>query len=287
VAAVIRHALSEGWLLLRQRGPVSAVLAFALAVPISLAGVGMSLQSWLGPAAAMSERASVVAVLLHPRLDREQRQLWMAEQAKAHPDWILSEVSRQDLVERLERWFPYLGELVEGGDASLPQLVEIETTDPESVGALERQSEVLAIGPRSSVQQLLGQVARGLGWTLGVLSGVLMAAAILLASVWVHLELYRHADEITIMRLVGATEPTIRGPFLVAVAVPGAVAGVLSVVGSVVIVRALSRLAETLGLPAVTLDGRLLALEVTAGLLLPLTAAALTLARHAGHEIAE
>lgn len=211
----------------------------------------------------------------------------MAEQAKAHPGWILSEVSRQDLVERLERWFPYLGELVEGGDASLPQLVEIETTDPESVGALERQSEVLAIGPRSSVQQLLGQVARGLGWTLGVLSGVLMAAAILLASVWVHLELYRHADEITIMRLVGATEPTIRGPFLVAVAVPGAVAGVLSVVGSVVIVRALSRLAETLGLPAVTLDGRLLALEVTAGLLLPLTAAALTLARHAGHEIAE
>jgi len=287
VAAVIRHALSEGWLLLRQRGPVSAVLAFALAVPISLAGVGMSLQSWLGPAAAMSERASVVAVLLHPRLNREQRQLWMAEQAKAHPGWILSEVSRQDLVERLERWFPYLGELVEGGDASLPQLVEIETTDPESVGALERQSEVLAIGPRSSVQQLLGQVARGLGWTLGVLSGVLMAAAILLASVWVHLELYRHADEITIMRLVGATEPTIRGPFLVAVAVPGAVAGVLSVVGSVVIVRALSRLAETLGLPAVTLDGRLLALEVTAGLLLPLTAAALTLARHAGHEIAE
>lgn len=211
----------------------------------------------------------------------------MAEQAEAHPDWVLSEVSRQDLVERLERWFPYLEELVEGGDASLPQLVEIETPDPESVGALEGQSEVLAIGPRSSVQQLLGRVARGLGWGLGVLSGILMAAAVLLVSVWVHLELYRHADEIIIMRLVGATEPTIRGPFLVAVAVPGAVAGVLSVIGSVVIVRGLSRLAETLGLPAVTLDGRLLILEAAVGLLLPLTAAALTLARHAGHEIAE
>ena len=122
---------------------------------------------------------------------------------------------------------------------------------------------------------------------MGVLSGILMAAAVLLVSVWVHLELYRHADEITIMRLVGATEPTIRGPFLVAVAVPGAVAGVLSVIGSVVIVRGLSRLAETLGLPAVTLDGRLLILEAAVGLLLPLTAAALTLARHAGHEIAE
>ena len=284
---MIRHALSEGWILLRQRGPVSAVLAFALAVPISLAGVGLSLQSWLGPAAAMSDQASVVAVLLHPRLDREHRQTWIAEQAAAHPEWVISQVSRQDLVERLERWFPYLGELVEGGDASLPQLVEIATRDPKSVGALEGQSEVLAVGPRSSVQQLLGRVARGLGWVLAGLSAILLAAAVLLASVWVHLELYRHADEITIMRLVGATEPTIRGPFLVAVAVPGAVAGALSVLGSILIVGSLSRLAETLGLPAVTIEGRLLALEATVGLVLPLTAAILTLARHAGHEIAE
>ncbi len=284
---MIRHGLSEGWLLLRQRGPVSTVLAFALAVPISLAGVGLSLYSWLRPAAAMSDQASVVAVLLHPRLDRAQRQEWIAEQAAAHPQWVITEVSHQDLVARLERWFPYLEELVEGGDASLPQLVEITTTEPESVGVLEGRPEVLAVGPRSSVQQLLGRAARGLGWVLAVLSGILMAAAVLLASVWVHLELYRHADEITIMRLVGATEPTIRGPFLVAVAVPGIVAGALSVAGSLAIVGGLSRLAETLGLPAVSIDIGLLALEAAVGLLVPVTAAALTLTRHAGHEIAE
>ena len=284
MAAVIRHALAEGWLLLRQRGAVSVVLALALAVPISLAGVGLSLHRWLGPVAAMSHQASVVAVLLHPRLDGEQRSNWINEEAEAHPEWVITEISREDLVERLERWFPYLEELVAGGDASLPPLVEIETTEPAGVAVLEGRSEVLAVGPRSSVQQLLGRVARGLAWVLAAMSGVLLTAAVLLASVWVHLELFRHADEISIMRLVGATEPTIRGPFLVAVAIPGAVAGGLSIVGSIVTVAGLSRLSTTLGLPAVTSGFEILALQAGAGLLLPLAAAAITLARHAADE---
>ncbi len=51
----------------------------------------------------------------------------MTAQATAHPDWSVTEVSQADLVDRLQMWFPYLEELVDNGDASLPPLLEIVT----------------------------------------------------------------------------------------------------------------------------------------------------------------
>lgn len=282
---MIRHTLAEGWVLLRQRIGVSLILALSLSVPISLAGVGLSLHLWLGPAAGMAEQASVVAVLLHPRLDHDARVQWINRETAVHPEWEITEVSREDLVDRLGRWFPYLEELVSDGDATLPPLVEIVTSEPDSIQVLENRSEVLAVGPRSSVQQLLSVVARRFSWGLAIVSGVLLAAAMLLASVWVHLELYRHADEIAFMRLVGATELTIRGPFLVAVGVPGAFAGALSIAGSLVIVVGLSRLATTVGLPAITMPVAILGLQVGAGVFLPLATAAYTLKRHAAEKL--
>jgi cell division protein FtsX len=133
VAAVIAHALAEGWLLLRHRGATSVVLALALAVPISLAGVGLTFDLWLQPVAVLSTQTGTVAVLLHPRLDDEARRAWIAGEAAAHPEWSLNEVSAEELAERLRRWFPYLDELLVSGDASVPPLIEIATTDPDSV----------------------------------------------------------------------------------------------------------------------------------------------------------
>jgi cell division transport system permease protein len=285
VAAVIRHAIAEGLVVLRQRAAVSVVLALALAVPIALAGVGLTLHHWLGPVADLSGEDSSVAVLLHPQLEPGERRRWVADVAAEHPDWTVSEVSSSELAERLQRWFPYLGDLMESGDAALPPLIEILTDDPGSVTALEGRPEVLAIGPRSSVQQTLGQVARRLALIVGVVSGVLLASALLLAAVWVHLELYRHADEVIIMRLVGATESTIRGPFLVAVTIPGVVAGVVAAVGSSVTVSGLSRLTSALGLSPMSMPPSIFVLQVASGALLPFLVAVITLARHSADAI--
>jgi len=280
VAAVIRHAFAEGLIVLRERAAVSVILALALGVPIALAGVGLTLHHWLGPVADLFGQKSSVAVLLHPQMESGERRRWIAELATDHADWTISEVSSSDLAERLQRWFPYLEDLMDSGDATLPPLVEILTDNPDSVTELEDRAEVLAIGPRSSIQQTLGRVARRLALIVGVVSFVLLAVAVLLAAVWVHLELYRHADEVIIMRLVGATEGTIRGPFLVAVAIPGLVAGVLSVVGSLVTVSGLSKLASALGLSAMSIPPSVLVLQLAAGVFLPLLAAVVTLARH-------
>ena len=277
---MIRHAIAEGLVVLRERSAVSVILALALGVPIALAGVGLTLHKWLGPVADLSGQKSSVAVLLHPQIESGERRRWIAELATDHPDWSVSEVSGSELAERLQRWFPYLEELMDSGDATLPSLVEILTDNPDLVTELEDRTEVLAVGPRSSIQQTLGLVARRLALIVGVISFVLLAVAVLLAAVWVHLELYRHADEVIIMRLVGATEGTIRGPFLVAVAIPGAVAGALSVAGSLTTVSGLSRLASALGLSAISVPPSVLVLQIAASVFLPLLAAVITLARH-------
>jgi cell division transport system permease protein len=287
VAAVIRHAIAEGMVVLRQRAAVSVVLALALGVPIALAGVGLSLHNWLRPVAGLSAEKSRVAVLLYPDVEPGERRRWVADRSAEHPEWQISEVSSTDLAERLQRWFPYLEGLLDSGEATLPPLVEILTDEPSSVAVLEGRPDVLAIGPRSSIQQTLGKVARRLALIVGIISCVLVAGACLLAAVWVHLELYRHADEITIMRLVGATEGTIRGPFLFAVAVPGTVAGVLSVVGSTATVRGLSRLTTALGLAEMSIPPEILGLQLACGILLPLLVAVVTLARHSTDAIEE
>lgn len=281
---MIHHSLNEGMLLLRQRAGVSAVLALALAVPIALAGVGMAVNRWLGPVAELSAQESSVAVLLHPQLDRDMRQRWVTVQAAAHPEWMITEVSPEELVERLGQWFPYLEDLVGTGDASMPPLIEIATSDRASLAALEDEAEVLAVGPQSSVQQLIGEVAGRLSWVVVSLSAILLSAAVLLAVVWVHLELYRHSDELTIMRLVGATEGTIRGPFVVAVGFTGLVAGVVAVFGSLVTTQGLSRMVTVLGLPEVVVTPAMVAMQLTAAVFLPVAAAVFTLSRHAAEE---
>jgi len=83
------------------------------------------------------------------------------------------------------------------------------------------------------------------------------------------------------MRLMGATEATIRGPFLFAVALPAAAAAVLAVVVTVASLAWVGGLASPLG---VTVSGpapTTLVVEALAALLLPLAAALVTLERYA------
>ena len=282
---MMRHALAEGWLLLRSRGLVSPILAIALAIPISLAGVTVSVRQWLEPVIDLGDREGVVAVLLHPRLDDAQRRAWIDRQSPGHPEWRLVAVEPEDLAQRLSTWFPYLEDLLKReGPEMLPFMIEVRTRDPQTVLELKTDPEVLAVGPTSSVNQVVGRVAGRFATVLFAVAGLLMAGALLFAGVWVHLELHRNAEEIAIMRLMGATESTVRGPFLVAVAAPAVLAAVTSVVITTVAVGWISRLAGPLGLAAGGPPPMVLAAEVCCAIVLPLVAAVITLERHAATE---
>jgi cell division transport system permease protein len=286
VAAVIRHTLTEGWVLIRQRGLVGLVLALALAIPIGLAGVTLTVSTWLGPLAQSTDEQAVVAVLLHPQLGADERRQWLAAARADHPSAQIEEVPPELLRERLVHWFPYLDDLLRGEhDELMPRLVEVTTADPDSVAVLASSPAVIAVGPRSALSRVLRRAATGMSWVLLGLSTALLLAAGLLASVWVHLELYRHSDEITIMRLIGATEGAIRGPFLLAVVSPGLVAAALAAAGTVLASRVLTEACTALGLPPVTVTPAALAAELILACLLPCLAALITLHRHATREL--
>jgi cell division protein FtsX len=278
----MRHSLAEGWLLLRRRAVVSATLSLGLAIPICLAGLTVTLSSWIRPLVGDASPTSVVAVLLHPELGEARRRDFLASLRTHHPEWGVRAVSPHELRQRLVHWFPYLDDLLRGeDDRLLPHLVEITTVDPTSTTGLEDSDEVIAVGPRASVEGLVRTVAQGLGWLLAGVSIVLVLSAALLASVWVHLELYRHANEISVMRLIGATEGAIRGPLVVAVTVPGVLAALLAPAATVLLVRALARGAAVLGLPSISVAPGVLAAQAGAAVTLPVLAAVWVLARHA------
>jgi cell division transport system permease protein len=71
-------------------------------------------------------------------------------------------------------------------------------------------------------------VVRGLGLTLG---GVLLGAAVFTIGSVIRLTAYLYEDEITIMRLVGATEFFIRGPFYAEGLLQGLLGGALAAGG--------------------------------------------------------
>ena len=279
---MMRHILAEGWLLLRHHFLVSVILALALAVPLCLGGVTWVLGEWLQPLIDLTDQQSVVMILLHPEMDEGKREQWIQTQQEAHGDWQVRSVPPEQLADRLTQWFPYLVDVFEqDGGSFLPPLVEIETSDLISIDSLKSSPSVLAIGPRSSVNQVVGGAARRSAVLLAVLSAVLLASAAALAAVWVHLGVYRHGDEITIMRLIGATEMAIRGPFLLSVAVPGALSGVFSCIGTAVFAGFSVRLTEAFGLPPVAAGWQIFAFQCVIGFLLPLLTGMFTLSRHA------
>ncbi|MCP4902689.1 MAG: FtsX-like permease family protein [bacterium] len=264
---------------------MSAMLAVTLAIPVCLAGLTFAFGAWLRPLADLGNERLAIPVLLHPVMEQQQRSEWLNQKRQENPDWLIREVPPEQLSDRLSHWFPYLTDLLKDDPTLLlPQLIEVETARPETLDMLSRSPAVIAVGPRSSVHRTIASVASKLKWLALAVTLALLASAALLTGVWIHLELYRHADEITIMRLIGATEGMIRGPFMVAVTVPGVAAGILAAVGTTSLASAVSRFTGAAGLPPVevSMTTTILQLIISAGL--PIVTGLVTLSHHAYEE---
>jgi cell division transport system permease protein len=229
--------------------------------------------------AAVAERArdeSRLVVYFEPGTPMESVSA-LAEEAEEAP-WVAGArtVSADEARRRFATIFPALSDLVEGEETPLPPSVEIELLPaaeallaaaegsggdapgdlPGDVGAwLAGLAEVPGVSmvddDRDWVAQLSTVVAvvRGLGLTLG---GVLLGAAVFTIGSVIRLTAYLYEDEITIMRLVGATEFFIRGPFYAEGLLQGLLGGALAAGG---LAAAFWTAAERLG---PSLVGRLL-----------------------------
>ena len=172
--------------------------------------------------------------------------------------WVASAnaVSPEEARQRFGEIFPGLSDLVQGWeDEPLPASIEIALRDPSSRSP-EVRSWIESWRRRAEVEMVdddlewLGQletlvaVGRGVGLAL---AGVLLGAAIFTIASVIRLTAYLHQEEISILRLVGATEFYIRGPFYAEGLLQGLIGGGLATGGLYLLYQLLeSRKAESL-----------------------------------------
>ncbi len=215
----VLYFLREAAVNLLRSWKTSFVAVLTIAVSVLLGGVFLlashnvmgSIQRWRGEMR--------VVIYLRPAADLAR----LTAEAGAAP-WVASAtpVSPADARQRFTKVFPGLSGLVEGWDEEpLPASIEVALRDP-SAQSPELRAWIESWRARPEVEMVdddrewLGQletlvaVARGIG--LALAGGLLGAAVFTIASV-IRLTAYLHQEEISILRLVGATEFYIRGPF--------------------------------------------------------------------------
>jgi cell division transport system permease protein len=142
---------------------------------------------------------------------------------------------------RFRDTFPGMSDLVEGWEEEpLPPSIEVSLKDDLRGGTRQAQAWIESWRRRPEVEMVdddrewLGQLetlvalGRGIGLTL---AGVLLGAAIFTAGSVIRLTAFLHQEEISILRLVGATEFYIRGPFYTEGLLQGLIGGGLATGG--------------------------------------------------------
>lgn len=128
-------------------------------------------------------------------------------------------VDREQARERFARLFPRLEGVLGGAAGELPPSLEIRPRPGRTSGLARwlrgpgaHPAVAMVDDDRAWLRRLAAVVAflRFVGLVLG---GVLLVASVFTIAAVVRLAFYLHRDEISIMRLVGATELYVRGPY--------------------------------------------------------------------------
>jgi len=247
---------------LRRSWKVSLVAILTIAVSLFVGGAFLLLTGNLAEVVEGWRQQMKVVVYLEPGATEEELATVAREVAAA--EWVTSvaRVSQEEARQRFVRLFPSLSDLLEGwGDEPLPASVEAGF-DPRRAGSRAfdawldalRQHPVVSMvdDDRDWLAQLGTMVAIARAMGLG-LAAVLLAAAVFTIASVVRLTAYLYHDEIAIMRLVGATEFFIRGPFYAEGLLQGTVGALLAGAG-LWVAFAVARARVSLGFWAMLLE---------------------------------
>lgn len=238
VLRIIRYFFSEALVSLRRSWKVSLLAVLAIAVSAFVGGGFLLVSSNLGRVVAEWRREARILVYLRDGVSADQRLAVQAAVTSAN--WVIGveEVSATEAEARFLEIFPSLGALLDTREGQgLPASLEV-SFDPDRLdqAAFEEWLQGLRRAPgvalvdddRDWLRQLQAAVTllRGLGLAVG---GVLLGAAILTIASVIRLTVYLHREEIAVMRLVGATELFIRGPFYCEGLIQGLLGGLLAV----------------------------------------------------------
>ncbi len=217
-------------------------LLAVLTITVSLALGGVFLLASRNLSGAVERWRAETRVVIYLRSEVTPADLERLSAEARQPKWVTSvePVSAAAAKKRFRDIFPSLSGLVEGlGEEPLPPSLEVAVTPgpappPELAAWLEawkKRPEVSIVDDdREWLRQLETVVAvvRGVGLALGA---VLLGAAIFTIASVIRLTAYLHHEEISVMRLVGATEFFIRGPFYAEGLLQGVLGALLALAG--------------------------------------------------------
>ncbi len=233
-AQALRYFVHEALISLVRSWKVSMLAVLTISVSLFVCAFLLLLSNNLDQRIAEWQQRARVIVYLHPAAGSETMEE-LSQQLEAAP-WVtgVEAVSTEQAGHRFEELFPSMADLVR--DEPLPASLEVsfqqEGLDLAAFGAW---SEELRANPavamvdddRDWLRQLrtILTVVRGFGLTLG---GVLLIGAVFTIASVVRLTAYLYQEEIEIMRIVGATEFFIRGPFYLEGMFQGLIGGLLA-----------------------------------------------------------
>ena len=220
----LRYFAQEALVNLVRSWKVSLVAVLTIAVSLFLAGVFLLTSGNLrSQIEAWYDESKIVVYLENGATESEQEEVAAAVRSVS---WVegVEVVDSATAHRRFEEAFPSMADLLEGwNEDPLPVSMEIqldwrrmEQGDWDGwLQDLRAQPSVLMVDDdRDWLDQLEAVllVLEGLGLLIG---GILLFTAIFTIASVIRLTAYLYRDEIAVMRLVGATEFFIRGPFYV------------------------------------------------------------------------
>ncbi|NWF99750.1 MAG: hypothetical protein HXY19_02240 [Thermoanaerobaculaceae bacterium] len=249
-----RHFARELRRQLRESGAVGGVAILLMAVATSWGGALLAARQWLqGQLLAQGREASIVAVLASPAESEPLRQALLA----AFPQAAATALPPAAVRKQIASWFPEVATMLAGlPETSFPALLQVvvRTDDEPRLSAwLVARPEVTVAQSSRIWQRQLGEFASRLGWVGSAAAAVLLGGCLVVVLLVIRLLVLSHADEIAIMRLIGAHEAAIRGPYLGCGVTFGLAGGALGAV----VLAALVLLVQSL-VPTFALDPRLL-----------------------------
>jgi cell division transport system permease protein len=240
VHRAIAYFFREASLNLARSWKISLVAVSTIAMSLFIGGALLLLTTNLRRLVADWRSEAKVVVYLRHGVSLADAAPLAAELGRQPWSLAVEAVSAEQARHRFAGYFPSVADLVEGWEEEpLPASFEV-TFDPalSSGAAFDAWLAAVRAEPRVAmvdddrdwVRQLEGvlQLVRAVGLVVVV---VLLAGAIFTIAAVIRLTAYLHRDEIGIMRLVGATELFIRGPFYVEGLLQGLLGGGLAVGG--------------------------------------------------------
>ncbi|MEA2600821.1 MAG: cell division transport system permease protein [Acidobacteriota bacterium] len=236
VFQALRYFFREAAVNLLRSWKVSLLAVLTIAVSLFIGGAFLLVSGNLSGSVERWRGEMRVLIYLKPETPEADLRRLAAEASRQPGVKSVEPVTAAAARQRFQEIFPGLADLVAGWqDEPLPASLEVGL-DPAAAGQARnawlegwrRRPEVTLV---DDDREWLGQletvvaVVRAVG--LSLVAGLLGAAIFTIASV-IRLTAYLHHEEISVMRLVGATEFFIRGPFYVEGFLQGLLGGLVA-----------------------------------------------------------